>query len=187
MQVHRQGSVFYPASTGIGMQGRGLAASCLALQTERDDVQLQPLENPLQTSSFDYAPSFSPKSPKFSRAMAVLIGDYVTTWISGTASIVNSESVHLGDIEKQTEQTIGNIEALISSENFQRHGVAKAGARLADLAKVRVYIKHLEDYPKCRAICERHFGGLPAIYAVADVCRSNLLVEIEGVAFSQRH
>ena len=119
--------------------------------------------------------------------MAVLIGDYVTTWISGTASIVNSESVHLGDIEKQTEQTISNIEALISSDNFRRHGVLNAGAQLSDLAKVRVYIKRREDYPKCRAICERYFGGLPTIYAVADVCRSNLLVEIEGVAFSQRH
>ena len=119
--------------------------------------------------------------------MAMMIGDYMTTWISGTASIVNSETVHRGDVEKQTEQTVENTEALISSDNFQRHGVPNAGARLMDLAKVRVYIKHREDYDKCRAICERHFGGVPAIYAVADVCRSNLLVEIEGVAFSPRH
>ncbi len=186
MRVRRDGAMFYPASTGIGMAGRGLAASCLALQTDRDDVQLLPLENPNQTSSFEYAPRFSLKSPKFARAMAVIIGDYVTTWVSGTASIVDSETVHLGDVEKQTEQTIDNIEALISSDNFRRHGVPNAGARLIDLAKVRVYIKHRADYEKCRAICERRFGGVPAIYAEADVCRSNLLVEIEGVAFSQR-
>lgn len=186
MAVRREGSVFYPASTGIGTLGRGLAVSCLALQTTREDVRIQPLENPLQTSAFNYAQSFSPKSPKFSRAMAVVIGDYVTTWISGTASIVNSESVHVGDVEKQTEQTIDNIQNLISPENFERHGIWGAGARLGDLAKVRVYVKRPEDFEKCRAICERRFGPLPTIYAQADVCRSNLLVEIEGVAFSRR-
>jgi enamine deaminase RidA (YjgF/YER057c/UK114 family) len=169
------------------MAGRGLAVSCLALQTDREDVLLLPLENPLQTSAFNYSKSFSAKSPKFSRAIAEVIGDYVTTWISGTASIVNSESVHLGDIEKQTEQTIDNIQNLISPENFATHGVPETGAQLGDLAKVRVYVKRPEDYEKCRAICERRFGNLPTIYALADVCRSDLLVEIEGVAFSRLH
>lgn len=185
MSIQRGRAAFYPASTGIGMAGRGLAVSCLALQTQRTDVQLQPLENPQQVPAFDYAKSFSAKSPKFSRAMAVIIGDYVTTWISGTASIVNSESVYLGDIEKQTEQTINNIERLISPYNFERHGMVGAGAHLPDLAKVRVYVKRPEDYEKCRAVCERRLGPLPTIYAQADVCRSNLLVEIEGVAFSK--
>jgi enamine deaminase RidA (YjgF/YER057c/UK114 family) len=116
--------------------------------------------------------------------MAVKIGHYVTTWISGTASILDSESVHLGDIEKQTEQTIDNIERLISPENFARHGLSGCGAQLADLAKVRVYVKRPEDYEKCRAVCERRFGAVPTIYAQADICRGELLVEIEAVAFS---
>ncbi len=185
MSVHREGLAYYPASTGIGMAGRGLLVSCLALQSQRKDLRLLPLENPLQTSAFQYAHRFSAKSPKFSRAMAVVVGDYVTTWISGTASIVNSESVHLGDIEQQTEQTIDNIQNLISRENFERHGVPGAGSELRDLAKVRVYVKRPEDFATCRAICERRFGPLPIIFAQADVCRSELLVEIEGVAFSR--
>ncbi len=176
---------FYPASTGIGTLGRGLTTSCLALQTERDDVRLLPLENPLQTPSFCYGKEYSLKSPKFSRAMAVVLGNYVTTWISGTASIVDSETVHVGDVTKQTEQTIENIERLISAENFARQGLPGAGAGLRDLAKVRVYIKHAGDYDKVRAVCERRCAGLPTIYAVADVCRPDLLVEIEGVAFSR--
>ena len=53
-----------------------------------------------------------------------------------------------------------------------------------DLALVRVYIKHQEDYAKVRAVCEELLGELPTIYAEADVCRPELLVEIEGVAFS---
>ncbi len=185
MPVGPGGEFMYPASTGIGMASRGMDVGCLALQTDRDDVRLLALENPCQTAAFDYDPSFSVKSPKFSRAMAVVIGDYVTTWVSGTASIVDSESAHLGDAARQTEQTIENIRNLIARENFAHHGVAGAGAALSDLAKVRVYVKRPQDYEACRAVCEREFGELPTIYAQADVCRSELLVEIEGVAFSR--
>lgn len=175
----------YPASTGIGMAGTGLVMSCLALETDRADVRLLPLENPQQTPAYAYDPKYSSQSPKFSRAMALVLGDYVTTWISGTASIVNSESCHLGDIEKQTEQTIDNIERLIGPENFGAHGVQDAGASLADVARVRIYLKRPEDLARCQAVCRRRFGAVPAVYAVADVCRPELLVEIEGVAFSR--
>ena len=182
-----EAKVSYPASTGIGTRGRGIRTACMALQTKRNDVRLASLENPLQTPSFDYAKRFSLKSPKFSRAMALAIGDYATTWISGTASIVDSESVHLGDVEAQTEQTLTNIERLIDAENCERHGLTGAGSTLADLAKVRVYVKRAEDFERCRAVCERRIGAVPVIYAHADVCRSELLVEIEAVAFSPIH
>jgi enamine deaminase RidA (YjgF/YER057c/UK114 family) len=174
----------FPASTGIGMAGTGLVLSCLAVETRRDDVFLLPLENPQQTPAYAYHPKYSPQSPKFSRAVALVLGDYVTTWISGTASIVNSETAHLGDVEKQTEQTINNIERLIAPENFTMHGVPGAGASLHDLAKVRVYLRRAEDLAKCKAICQRRFGPVPAIYAVADICRPDLLVEIEGLALT---
>ena len=175
----------YPASTGIGMAGDGLVISCMALETKRDDVFLLPLENPQQTPAYAYHPKYSPQSPKFSRAMALVLGDFVTTWISGTASIVNSESCHVGDLEKQTSQTIDNIERLIAADNFAAHGMAGAGAGLHDLAKIRVYLKRSEDLTRCQAVCRRRFGDVPAIYAVADICRPELLVEIEGVAFSR--
>ena len=178
------GGVF-PASTGIGMSGSGLVASCMALETSRKDVLMLPLENPQQTPAYTYDPEHSPQSPKFSRAVALVLGNYVTTWISGTASIVDSESRHLGDPEKQTTQTIDNIERLIAANNFEAHGLKGAGARLHDLAKIRVYLKRAADLDKCRAVCERRFGAVPAIYAVADICRPELLVEIEGVAFSR--
>ena len=113
----------YPASTGIGMSGRGLVASCVALETQREDVFLLPLENPQQTPAYDYDPSHSPQSPRFSRAVALVLGNYVTTWVSGTASIVHSESRHLGDPEQQTAQTIDNIERLIAADNFAAHGL----------------------------------------------------------------
>ena len=175
----------FPASTGIGTMGMGLVGSCLSLQTRRKDAFLVPLENPRQTPAYAYPPRYSPQSPKFSRGMALLLGAHAITWVSGTASVVNSASCHAGDIEKQTEQAIANIERLIAADNFAFHGVNGAGADLRDFAKIRVYLKHLEHFPICRAICESHFGGVPAIYAVADICRPELLVEIEGVAFSR--
>jgi enamine deaminase RidA (YjgF/YER057c/UK114 family) len=176
----------YPASTAIGMCGTDLVAGCLALETTRPDAFLLPLENPQQTPAYAYHPRFSPQSPKFSRGVALVLGDYITTWVSGTASVVHSLSVHQGDIKKQTEQTIENIEKLISAENFAFHGIKHGGSRLNDLAKIRVYLKRPEDFAECKAICEKRFGSVPAIYAVADVCRQELLVEIEGVAFSKR-
>lgn len=174
----------YPASTGIGTQGKRIVLNAVALDTERSDVFFMPLENPAQTSAFDYNVKYSPKTPKFARAMAIIQGHFVTTMVSGTASIVDAKSVHIGDIERQTEQTIDNIERLIAPENFVRHNMPGVGASLTDIAKLRVYVKHVEDYEKCRAVCEARLPNIPAIYLHADVCRPDLLVEIEAVAFS---
>lgn len=176
----------YPASTGIGAHGSRLTAGCLALNTKTPGAFFVALENPQQTPAYAYHPRYSPQSPKFSRAVALISANHTTTWLSGTASVVHSVSRHPGDIHKQTEQTIENIEKLISAENFGFHGVNRAGAQLNDLAKIRVYLKRPEDFAACKAICDRRFGSVPAIYAVADVCRPELLLEIEGVAFSAR-
>ncbi len=175
----------YPASTGIGANGRGIMMSAIALATERQDILAVPLENPRQTSAYDYAAQYSPKSPKFSRAMALSCGVYATIFISGTASITHAETRHVGDVVAQTQETIDNIAALIAEDNLARHGLPGLGTSLDGLALARVYLKRQEDYPKARAACEQRWGELPTIYAVADVCRPELLVEIEGIAFSQ--
>ena len=180
-----KGPVF-PASTGIGTDGRGIMMSAIALATDRDDILAVPLENPRQTAAYDYATHYSPKSPKFSRAMALSCGTYATIFISGTASITNSETRHLGDAALQTDETLENIAALISEENLAQHGLPGLGTSLDSLGIVRVYIKRQEDYAKVRAVCEKRLGEMPTIYAVADVCRPELLVEIEGIAFSRK-
>ena len=176
----------YPASTGIGMSDSDVVMGCIAISTDRDDVVFLPLENPLLTSAFDYGKRYSPASPKFCRAMAVVAGDCATILVSGTASIVASETKFIGDAVGQTGQTLDNIEALISEDNFARSGMAGLGATLDGLAYVRVYIKHREDYEKVRDACEKRLGELPTVYAIADVCRPDLLVEMEGVAFSEK-
>ena len=175
----------YPASTGIGAEGKDIMLSCLALRGNRKDVMLVPLENPKQTSAYDYAHEYGADSPKFARAMAVATGEFIAAFISGTASITASETRHVDDFEGQTQQTLDNIEALISAENFRNHGLSGVGLALDNLAMARVYMKRPEDYARVRAICRKRLGELPTIYVVADICRPELFVEIEGVAFSR--
>jgi enamine deaminase RidA (YjgF/YER057c/UK114 family) len=176
----------FPASTGIGTQDAEIVIGGIALKTGRPDVVLFPLENPKQTAAYDYAHQYGIDSPKFSRAMAIAMGDSVATLISGTASITASDTRYADNFERQTHQTLDNIEILISPENFQRQGFPGMGATLDDLALVRIYLKRPEDYGQARAICQKRLGKLPAIYVAADICRPELLVEIEGIAFSRR-
>ena len=173
----------YPASTGIGTTGLGITLSAVAMATDQD-VRAVPLENPRQTAAYAYSTSYSPKTPKFSRGMAVCFGPDTVLFISGTASITQSETRHLGDVVAQAEESLENIAALISEGNLAGHGLPGRGTTLDGLAVARVYIKHLEDYPRVRAACAARLGGVPVTYTVADVCRPDLLVEIEGIAFS---
>lgn len=179
-----QSGIVYTASTGIGTRGNRIHLACVALDTQRPDVFILPLENPCQTPAYDYQAVYSPQSPKFSRAMAIVQGRFASFLVSGTASIVDAKTVHPDDVVRQTEQTIENIERLIAPDNVARLGLPGAGATLRDIAKLRVYVKRSQDYEACRRVVERRLPKVPAIYLVADICRPDLLVEIEAVAFA---
>ena len=140
-----------------------------------------PLENPNQTPAFDYAEFYSPKSPKFSRACAVSFNDRCSVYVSGTASIVDQKTVFIDDPVGQTNQTLDNIAALISGTNLQKHGVEGFDSDLSDLAVARVYVKKAEFLDSVRSVCERRLADVPVVYTYADVCRDDLLVEIEGI------
>jgi enamine deaminase RidA (YjgF/YER057c/UK114 family) len=97
--------------------------------------------------------------------------------VSGTAAISGQETIGQGDIRKQLEVTIENIRALSGRENITRYNGS------SDQLKyqwIRVYIKHMDDFEMVRSICQEHFGDIPAIYLQADICRDDLLVEIEA-------
>lgn len=176
----------FPASTGIGADGGDITVSCLAVAAEPTKLTLFPLENPRQTAAYRYDENYGEQPPKFARAMAAVSGERAVMFISGTASIAEADSKHLDDVERQTRLTLDNIAELISADNFRRHGFAGFGATLNDMASARVYIKRAEDYDRVRSICRERIGDLPAVFVAADVCRPELLVEIEGVAVSQR-
>jgi len=176
----------FPASTGIGTAGRSISLSAVAVVSDDDDVVAVPLENPRQTAAYAYATGYSPTSPKFARGLALCHGADATLFISGTASITRSETRHAGDVVAQTHETLENITALISEDNLSRHGQAGRGTTLEGLGVARVYVKRPQDYARVRAVCEQRLGAVPASYVVADVCRPDLLVEIEGIAFSRQ-
>jgi enamine deaminase RidA (YjgF/YER057c/UK114 family) len=179
-------SPIFPASTGIGTCGRGMVMSGMALATERDDLKIVRLENPLQTSAFDYGMQYGPESPRFARGLTITQDRSAVTFISGTASITDSETRFIGDVEGQTRQTLENIAQLIGEDNMQRFGLPGLGGTLHDLAIARVYVKRPQDCGVVRSICRSLLGDSPTICAVADVCRPDLLVEIEGMAFTRR-
>ncbi len=154
--------------------------------SRRADVVAVPLENLRQTSAYAYDSDRGSNNPKFSRAVALSCGVYATIFISGTASIVESDPRHPGDVVAQTHETLDNIAALISEDNLHRHGLPGLGTSLEGLGLARVYLKRPADYAAAQAVCQQRLGNLPAIYAVADVCRPELLVEIEGIAFSRK-
>ena len=176
-----QGPTVYPASTGIGTDDVDLVVAAVAFATHRSDVMTVPLENPHQTSAFDYGAVYSPQSPKFARAMGMLLGDSLKIFVSGTASITDSESRFEDDPVGQTELTLDNIEALISGENLRRHGIDGFSPKLEELAVARVYVKRTDDYEVIRQVCERRCPNTPMLFTIADVCRPELLVEIEGI------
>ena len=177
---HHKGIAF-PASTGIGADDYDLVMSCQAIKAQRDDLIVVPLENPMQVPAFDYGEVYSPKSPKFSRAMAFVAGSDAKVYISGTASITDSESRFEGDPERQTHQTLDNIAALVTPENLAKHGVTGFGATLEHIAVARVYVKNKEHFSAIRQVCEQRIAGAPVLYTFADVCRPELLVEIEAI------
>ncbi len=181
----------YPASTGIGATGDCLVVSALGLTfTEADEVMVVPLENPQQVPASAYGEEYSPRSPKFARAMAVSTvgtGGVKTgaIFVSGTASITDAESRYDGDPVAQTELTLENIRVLIAEENLAAHGMPGLGCALNEMAAVRVYVKYERDYEAVKTACERLMPDVLKLYTFSDVCRPELLVEIEGMAFTQ--
>jgi chorismate lyase/3-hydroxybenzoate synthase len=131
-------------------------------------------ENPRQVSAYHYPKQFGPRSPTFARAMLVTLGRQQCFMISGTASVVGYETLHQGDVQGQTRETLRNIRALL-----QQAPAANTGRIL-----LKTYLRHEADLPQVRAQVEKEFGaGCKTVYLQSNVCRSDLLVEIEGTCF----
>jgi hypothetical protein len=125
-------------------------------------------------------PDISRTTPKFERAKILSTPESLLIFISGTAAIIGQISISIISVEQQTEMTIQNILRLISSENLLEHGIESAED--ATITYLRVYVKHSKDMVQVKNICFKHFPLLPILYVVADICRAELLVEIEGQA-----
>ncbi|HYC88199.1 MAG TPA: Rid family hydrolase [Thermoanaerobaculia bacterium] len=150
-----------PSASAVGMRGRGLITYFLA--SREAGVQV---ENPRQVAAYDYPPQYGPKSPSFSRA--TVWGD--TVFVSGTSSVVGYRTVHAGDVDAQLDETLRNIEVVL----------AQTGRTLDSVIAAKTYIRHAEDYPRVAARLKDVFPV--NLYLEADICRKDLLIEIECVA-----
>jgi hypothetical protein len=144
----------------------------------------QAIENPRQVSAYRYPQAYGPRSPTFSRAaLADVGGGRQALFISGTASIVGHETMHLGDVRRQTQECLVNIGVLREIAS-QRAGAAFAADRLI----YTVYVRRRADLDIVRSEFERVVGATSraareALYLHADICRTALLVEIEAHGF----
>jgi chorismate lyase/3-hydroxybenzoate synthase len=162
----------YPAATGVG----GPAGSPLTVVLAASRAEPIAVENPRQTSAYRYPRRYGPRSPAFARATLLPDRDGATLFISGTASIVGHESRHRG-IEPQLAETLTNIAQLLECATSKVPGL-RPGAR----RHWQVYLRDLADLTTVeRGVRARLGGGDSVAFLQADICRRELLVEIEGV------
>ncbi len=138
------------------------------------------IENPRQTSAYRYPAQYGPRAPTFSRASLLRLESEEILFISGTASIVGHESLHPGDVREQTLETLRNLDAVVAEAN--RH--AFFGRFETRKLFLKVYLRHAEDLATIRETLQATLGeGLNLSFLLADVCRAELLVEIEAFGF----
>jgi enamine deaminase RidA (YjgF/YER057c/UK114 family) len=179
-----------PAACALGAVGQSVAQRTLSIGFLASPRAPVAVENPRQVSAYHYPSQYGPRSPTFARASLWLASTQAgarneraapVLFVSGTASIVGHCTVHVGDVAAQTRESIANIAAVL--EQAARDGHPSLG--LPELA-YRVYVRHPQErgtVASVRAELEKVVGpGVPAAYVQADICRDDLLVEIEASA-----
>ncbi len=175
-----------PASTGIGTSEGSFVMECLALDVPKGAIEITPLNNPEQIDAHAYSQEILERgaaaikaAPLFSRGMSIGTA-YKMLLISGTASIKGQQTVCLKDPAGQTRTTLENINLVLG----------QAQASLNDVQQLRVYIKPCSNAEESQerlsiiqAVVEQTVPDIPKLFVLADVCRDNLLVEIEALSF----
>ena len=162
----------YPAATAIGRRdGRRI----LQLYWLAARVPGTPLENPRQLSAWRYPRRYGPAAPNFARAMRAA-AQCPQLYISGTAAIVGHASHHADDSQAQLAETLANLDSLLDSAR------CAAQPRFDARSVFKVYVRRAADADALRARLRAHIGeAAPLLLLHGDVCRAELLVEIDGV------
>lgn len=189
-------------ASAVGVQGADLSIFCLAARTPGT-----PVENPRQTPSWRYSTRYGPKPPCFARATVVSYARERRLLIGGTASIVGEDSTHVGDPAGQVEETVANLRALIAAARaatgtarctdahrrpWTGNGPVSPAPRehpgsdsddIGRLSEARVYIARAQDAALVRSLVVARCPGITRLeITLSQICRPELLVEIEGIA-----
>jgi chorismate lyase / 3-hydroxybenzoate synthase len=163
-------SLSYPSATAIGKQRSDHILQVFWLAGK---VAGQSLENPRQVSAYHYPRVHGPVSPTFARA---LIAPDDTLLISGTASIVGHHSQHHDDAMEQLEETLRNLGAFAPHVRRPRTGAS------GDLLKV--YVRDPALTPRVAERLRQLYPSSEMLFVAADVCRRELLLEIEAISLA---
>ena len=158
------------ASTGIG--GRQQDPNVLSQMDNYAIAGIQP-----EQIHYLYAPTHlnrtSDYGVSFERGTRVDYADRRHVFISGTASINNKgEILHAGDIVKQTERMLENVQTLL----------AEAECTFDDVSEMIVYLRDVADYELVRRVYAERFPDKPVVIVHAPVCRPGWLIEMECTA-----
>ncbi len=163
------------AGTAIG--GRDPNLRIFLLVGSRPGVNI---ENPRQVSAYRYPRIYGPRSPSFARATALPQPDgQMLLMISGTASVVGHQTLHEGDLIGQLDEIERNLRSLLAES-----AARLARPQLGDFgpgALLRAYVRHRADWPGVQAHLARAWPGVAVVGLEGDICRSDLLVEIEAI------
>lgn len=161
----------YPAATAVGRpDSLPMLQVCWLAGREAG----RPVENPRQVQAYRYPRQYGPAAPRFSRALRTPRGQLM---ISGTASIVGSESVHAGDLPRQLEETALNLRHVLGAAAGDGGG---ATALPPPGTVIKTYLRDAAHAAIAAEHLRRALGGqVEVLVLVADICRSELLVEIE--------
>jgi len=156
-----------PASTGIGAgncAGVAVVAEALAIKAKKQNIHIYEVPSPLQCPAPEYNSSFS-------RAVEVALPDHRRLYVSGTASIEPSgKTAHIGDPAKQISLTMEVVAAILESRRMT----------WADVSRAIAYFKNIKDAPLFDEYCKKNrLPALPIATAHSDICRDDLLFEIE--------
>lgn len=163
-----------PAGTAVGTMSGPLTIYFLAAREPGMHV-----ENPRQVSAYKYPRVYGPRSPSFARATLRPSISGANLLIAGTASVVGHVSEHIGEPHNQTLEIIRNLNALITHTE-QRHRLTRG--QWYGQALFKVYIRYPEHFVPVRDILDEQLPShTQVLYLQAEMCRSELLVEIESI------
>ncbi len=171
LACERQVAGQLPAACALGYTQGPLTVAFLAGRTPSIA-----LENPRQLSAYRYPAQYGPRSPTFARASLLQRSGAHLLLISGTASIVGHATLHQGDAAAQARESWANVAAVVEAAN---HRLQRAAFDMAH-GHYRVYVRHAAQLPQIRQALQG--VGMPAnaLYVAADICRADLLIEIEA-------
>ena len=165
-----------PAGTAVGPSDGGL--SIIALVSKHDFL---PTENPRQVSAYKYPKQYGPRSPKFSRGGCIATQDHHLFLISGTAAIIGHESRHPYETHMQIAETLENLNCLTNAMSSSFTGASQLEFDAANV--LRVYLRDRNDLDQVAAMLLKRLGSIESniIFMRADICRRELMIEIDGV------